>query len=74
MASFQSANSCNHINRPLRFGAFALQRGKPDISALVGIYAKIARMRVQFSSKVVESAERIGRKTELLSPWSAGCH
>jgi hypothetical protein len=40
----------------------ALQHDKPDISALVGIYTKIARMRVQSSPKVVESAERIGRK------------
>jgi hypothetical protein len=40
----------------------ALQHGEPDISALVGIYAKIDRMRVQSSPKVVESAERVGRK------------
>jgi hypothetical protein len=40
----------------------ALQHDKPDISALVGIYAKIDRMRVQSSSKVVESAERVGRQ------------
>ena len=40
----------------------ALQHDKPDISALVGIYAKIDRMRVQSSPKVVESAERVGRK------------
>ena len=43
-----------------------LQHDKPDISALVGIYAKMARIRVQSSPKVVESAERVGRKTELL--------
>jgi hypothetical protein len=40
----------------------ALQHDEPDISALVGIYAKIDRMRVQSSPKVVESAERVGRK------------
>jgi hypothetical protein len=42
--------------------ADALQHDKPDISALVGIYAKIDRMRVQSSPKVVESAERVGRR------------
>jgi hypothetical protein len=42
--------------------ADALQHDKPDIPALVGIYAKMSRMRVQSSPKVVESAERIGRK------------
>jgi hypothetical protein len=42
--------------------ADALQNDKPDISALVGIFAKIDRMRVQSSPKVVESAERVGRK------------
>jgi hypothetical protein len=40
----------------------ALQHDKPDISALVEIYAKISRMRVLSTPKVVESAERIGRK------------
>jgi hypothetical protein len=40
----------------------ALQHDKPDISTLVGIYAKIDRMRVQSSPNVVESAERVGRK------------
>jgi len=40
----------------------ALQHDKPDITALVGIYAKIDRMRVQSSPKVVESAERVGRR------------
>jgi hypothetical protein len=40
----------------------ALQHDKPDISALVGIYAKIARMRVQSSPEVVESAGRVGQK------------
>jgi hypothetical protein len=40
----------------------ALQHDTPDISALVGIFAKIDRMRVQSSPKVVESAERVGRR------------
>jgi hypothetical protein len=40
----------------------ALQHDKPDISALVEIYAKISRMRVLSTPKVVESADRIGRK------------
>jgi hypothetical protein len=40
----------------------ALQHDKPDTTALVGIYAKIDRMRVQSSPKVVESAERVGRR------------
>jgi hypothetical protein len=40
----------------------ALQHGKPDISVLVAIYAKIGRMRVLSSPRVVESADRIGRK------------
>jgi hypothetical protein len=44
------------------FPVDALQLDKPDISALVGIFAKIDRMRVQSSPKVVESAERAGRK------------
>jgi hypothetical protein len=40
----------------------ALQHDRPDISALVGIYAKISRMRVLSTPKVVESADHIGRK------------
>ena len=39
----------------------ALQHDKPDISALVAIYAKISRMRVLSTPKVIESADRIGR-------------
>jgi hypothetical protein len=41
---------------------YALQHDKAEIPALVSLYAKIARMRVLSSSKVVESAEQIGRK------------
>jgi hypothetical protein len=40
----------------------ALQHDKPDITALVAIYAKISRMRVLSTPKVVESADRIGRQ------------
>jgi hypothetical protein len=40
----------------------ALQHDKADIPSLVGLYAKMARMRVLSSPKVVESAEQIGRK------------
>jgi hypothetical protein len=50
------------IEEAAKFYADALQHDKPDITALVGIYAKIDRMRVQSSPQVVESAERVGRK------------
>jgi hypothetical protein len=40
----------------------ALQHDKPDISALVGLYAKISRMRVLSTPKVVESADHIARQ------------
>jgi hypothetical protein len=40
----------------------ALQHDKPDISALVEIYAKISRMRVLSTPRVIESADRIARK------------
>ena len=39
----------------------ALQHGNPDIAALIGLYAKIARMRVLSSQTVLESAEQIER-------------
>ncbi|HEY1433651.1 MAG TPA: hypothetical protein VGF39_18770 [Stellaceae bacterium] len=39
----------------------ALQHEKTDISALVGIYTKISRMRVISSPKVVESADQAAR-------------
>jgi hypothetical protein len=41
----------------------ALQHDKADIPALVGLYAKIGRMRVLSSPKVVASAEQIAKKT-----------
>jgi hypothetical protein len=40
----------------------ALQNDKTDVPALAGLYTKIGRMRVLSSRKVVESAEKIGRK------------
>ena len=40
----------------------ALQHGKADIPALVGIYAKISMMRVVSASSVVEGADQIARK------------
>jgi hypothetical protein len=39
----------------------ALQHDKPDIPALIGLYAKVARMRVLSSQTVLESAEQIER-------------
>lgn len=42
--------------------ADALQHEKPETSALVGVYAKIARMRVLSSPKVVASADQIARR------------
>ena len=39
----------------------ALQHDKPDVPALVGLYAKIARMRVLSSQTVLEHAEQIER-------------
>jgi hypothetical protein len=40
----------------------ALQHDKGDIPALIGLYAKIGRIRVLSSPEVVESAEQIGQK------------
>jgi hypothetical protein len=39
----------------------ALQHEKTDVSALVGIYTRISRMRVLSSPKVVESAEQVAK-------------
>ena len=39
----------------------ALQHGNPNIAALIGLYAKIARMRVLSSQTVLEHAEQIER-------------
>jgi hypothetical protein len=40
----------------------ALQHDKGDVPSLVTLFAKIARMRVLSPPKVIDSAERIGRK------------
>jgi hypothetical protein len=40
----------------------ALQHSKPDLSSLVGLYAKISRMRAQSFPAVAEEADRIGKK------------
>ena len=37
----------------------ALQHDEPDIAGLVRLYAKLGRMRIMSSPKVLESAERI---------------
>jgi hypothetical protein len=39
----------------------ALQHDEPDVPALVGLYAKVARMRVLSSQPVLEHAEQIER-------------
>src|SRR5215470_15007786 len=40
----------------------ALQHDKPDIASLVGLYAKVARMRVLSSQTVLDHAGQIERK------------
>src|ERR1700722_5057089 len=40
----------------------ALQHDEADISGLVGLYAKVSRMRVQSSEVVVVRAEEVSRK------------
>src|SRR5271165_1216354 len=40
----------------------ALQHDKGDIPSLVTVYSKIGRMRVLSPPKVIDSAERVGRK------------
>jgi hypothetical protein len=40
----------------------ALQHGEADIPGLVGLYAKLGRMRILSSPKVLASAEQIERK------------
>ena len=37
----------------------ALQHENPDVSGMVGIYAKISRMRVLSSAGIVEKAEQV---------------
>ena len=40
----------------------ALQHGEADIPGLVGLYAKLSRMRAQSSKPVVRRAEEVARK------------
>ncbi|MFP4897937.1 hypothetical protein ACLFKT_01725 [Paraburkholderia sp. BR14261] len=40
----------------------ALQHKEPDVTALVSLFAKISRMRVQSSTEVSIEADQIGRK------------
>jgi len=40
----------------------ALQHDKPDVPALIGLYAKVARIRVLSSQTVLDHAEQIERK------------
>jgi hypothetical protein len=40
----------------------ALQHDKADVPALVGLYAKISRMRVLCSTRIVECADQIAKK------------
>jgi hypothetical protein len=40
----------------------ALQRNEADIPGLVGLYAKLNRMRVLSSTQVIDSAEKVTRK------------
>jgi hypothetical protein len=50
------------IEEAARCYADALQHHQPDISGLVGLFAKVGRMRVLSSPPVIESADRIARK------------
>jgi hypothetical protein len=40
----------------------ALQHGEADIPGLVGLYAKVSRMRAQSSGPVIHRAEEVARK------------
>src|SRR5262249_32662088 len=40
----------------------ALQNDKADVSALMGLYAEVSRMRVLSSARVVDSADQIVKK------------
>ena len=50
------------IETAARCYVHALQHEEADIPGLVDLYAKIDRMRILSSAKVVEIAERFGRK------------
>jgi hypothetical protein len=40
----------------------ALQNDRPDVSALMTLYAQVSRMRVVSSTSVIESADQIAKK------------
>ena len=40
----------------------ALQHREPDLSALVSLFAKISRMRVQSSTEIANEADQVGKK------------
>src|SRR5258705_12185564 len=50
------------IEEASRCYAHALQHGEADAPALVGLYAKLGRMRIMSSPKVRECAEEIEQK------------
>lgn len=50
------------IDNAVQCYADALQHDEPDISAMVGLYAKIDRMYLHSSRRVIESAEEIRRR------------
>jgi hypothetical protein len=50
------------IEEATRLYVDALQHDDPDLGSLVGLYAKISRMRVQSSHEVAEEADLVGRK------------
>ena len=56
------AHSREFIEEASKCYVDALQHDKADIPALVGLYAKMGRMRVLSSPKVVESAELAARR------------
>jgi hypothetical protein len=47
------------IEQASKLYADALQHDKADVSALMGLYAEVSRMRVLSSPKVVDSADQI---------------
>jgi hypothetical protein len=40
----------------------ALRHDEPDLAALVSLFAKVSRMRVQSSTEVANEADQVGRK------------
>ena len=49
------------IEEASSFYVDALQHDEANVSSLIGLYAKISRMRVLSSPKVIESADKIAR-------------